>query len=195
MADTGIADSSARQSISETATLLAANGQITSKPEPNGVLDILVSNHILVRAGDTRAYSFQHQQFQEWYASHSVEHRIMAAAADPAECAALKAEILDLPRMGRTHLFVAGQIRELITRWHAPGMVDRAVRFMLVSGRPEFFDLVWPLITNENEQTSLATLRNLQVVPAVDPRERRRSEDEEAAAENQGRAVKGDCLA
>jgi hypothetical protein len=205
MANTTIADSSARRSISETAALLVASGQITTKPEPDAVLDVLVSNHVLMRVGDTPGYSFQHQQFQEWYASHSVERRIMAAAPDPAECEALKAEILDLPAWEEPILFaverlargdtyqmaacgkailaafevdpihaadmifrsteevwapISGQIRGLIARWHAPGRVDRAVRFMLVSGRPEFFDLVWPLITHENEQISLEALRN-----------------------------------
>jgi hypothetical protein len=205
MANTTIPDNSARRSISDTAALLASNGQIATKPEPEAVLDVLVSNHVLTRAGDTPGYSFQHQQFQEWYASHSVEHRIMAAAADPAECAALKAEILDLPGWEEPILFaverlargdrqqmaacgnailaafavdpilaaemifhstgtvwapIAGKVRGLIARWHTPGMVDRAVRFMLVSGRPEFFDLVWPLIAHENEQISLAALRN-----------------------------------
>jgi hypothetical protein len=204
-ANTAIADSSARRSIFETAALLVANGQITIKPEPDAVLDVLVSNHVLMRAGDTPGYSFQHQQFQEWYASHSVERRIMAGVADPAECEALKAEILDFPSWEEPTLFaierlargdtrqkaacgkailaafeidpilaaemifrsteevwapIAGQIRELITRWHAPGKVDRAMRFMLVSGRPEFSDLVWPLITHENEQISLEALRN-----------------------------------
>jgi hypothetical protein len=204
-ANTTIADSSARRSISETAALLVENGQIATKPEPDAVLDALVSNHVLTRAGDTPGYSFQHQQFQEWYASHCLERRIMAAVADPAECKALKADILDLPAWeepirfaverlahGDTHQMaacskailaafavdpilsaemiyrstevvwapIAGPIRELIARWHAPGKVDRAVRFMLTSGRPEFSDLVWPLITHENEQISLAALRN-----------------------------------
>ena len=31
---------------------------------------------------------------------------------------------------------------------------------MLMSGRAEFFDAVWPLITDENEQISLKALRN-----------------------------------
>jgi hypothetical protein len=204
-ANTAIADSSARRSIFETAALLVANGQITIKPQPDAVLDVLVSNHVLMRAGDTPGYSFQHQQFQEWYASHSVERRIMAAVADPAECEALKAEIFDFPAWEEPILFaverlargdkpqkvacgktilaafevdpilaaemifrsteevwapIADRIRELVTRWHAPGKVDRAARFMLTSGRPEFSDLVWPLITHENEQISLEALRN-----------------------------------
>src|SRR5262249_31388680 len=34
-----------------------------------------------------------------------------------------------------------------------------AVRFMITSGRPEFDDLVWPLITNANDQIQLSALR------------------------------------
>jgi hypothetical protein len=34
-----------------------ADGQITIKPEPDAVLDALVSNHVLMRAGDTPGYS------------------------------------------------------------------------------------------------------------------------------------------
>jgi hypothetical protein len=63
-ANTAIADSNAQRSIFETENLLADNGQITTKPRPNAVLDVLVSNHLLVRAGDTPGYSFQHQQFR-----------------------------------------------------------------------------------------------------------------------------------
>lgn len=205
MADTGIVDTAARRSISETETLLAASGQITSKHEPNDVLGVLVSNHVLVRAGDTPAYSFQHQQFQEWYASHPVERRIIAEIADPAAREALKAEILNLPAWEEAILFaverlsrgdarqiaacgnailaafevdpllaaemifhsteevwvqIATTIQGLVARWHVRGEIDRALRFMLVSGRSEFVDFVWPLITSENEQISLAALRN-----------------------------------
>ncbi len=205
MADTGIADTSARQSISETESLLAANGQITSKHEPNDVLDVLVSNHVLVRAGDTSVYSFQHQQFQEWYTSHSVERRVMAEASDPVAREAFKAEVLNLPAWEEAILFaverlargdarqtaacgkailaafevdpllaaemifhsteqvwvpIAATIQDLVARWHVRGEIDRALRLMLVSGRPEFFDFVWPLIINENEQISLTALRS-----------------------------------
>lgn len=169
------------------------------------MLDVLVSNHVLTRMGDTPGYSFQHQQFQEWYASHSVERRIIAEIADPKACEALKAEVFNLPAWEEAILFaierlargdvhqraVCGKaiiaafevdpilaaemifrsteevwaqitvtIQGLVARWHAPGKVDRAFRFMLTSGRPEFLDAVWPLITNENEQISLKALRN-----------------------------------
>ncbi len=204
-ANTSIADSNARRSIFETETLLADNGQITIKPQPDAVLDVLVSNHVLMRAGDAPGYSFQHQQFQEWYASHSVERRIMAGIADCKGREAVKAEVFNLPAWEEAILFaierlargdahqrtagakaivaafevdpilasemifrsteevwaqIAATIQALVARWHAPGKVDRALRFMLTSGRSEFLDAVWPLITDENEQISLKALRN-----------------------------------
>ena len=204
-ANTAIADSNARQSIFDTENLLADNKQITIKPQPDAVLNVLVSNHLLMRVGDTPGYAFQHQQFQEWYASHSVERRIIAEVDDPKERETLKAEVFNLPAWEEPILFaverlargdvhqhtacgmaivaafevdpilaaemifrsteevwsqIAATIQGLVARWHAPGKVDRAVRFMLTSGRSEFLDAVWPLITDENDQISLKALRN-----------------------------------
>lgn len=204
-ANTAIADTNARRCVSDTAALLANNGQITISPEPNAILDVLVSSHLLMRAGDTPGVSFQHQQFQEWYASHSVERRIIAGIDDPVQREALKAEIFNLPEWEEAILFavermsrgnahqrtacgkailagfevdpilaadmifrstedawaqIAETVQALVARWHAPKTVDRAFRFMLMSGRAEFLDAVWPLITDDNEQTSLKALRN-----------------------------------
>ena len=36
---------------------------------------------------------------------------------------------------------ISETIQKLVRRWHAPGKVDRAVRFMITSGRPDFRDL------------------------------------------------------
>lgn len=199
-----IADRDARRSISETANILAEDGQITIKAQPDAVLNVLVDNHMLMRAGDTPGYSFQHQQFQEWYASHSVERRIIAEVDDPKGRERLKADIFNLPAWEEPILFAVERlargdehqqaacgkaivaafevdpilaaemifrstaevwsqiaaIQGLVARWHAPGKVDRAVRFMLTSGRSEFLDVVWPLVTDENEQISLKALRN-----------------------------------
>ena len=54
---------------------------------------------------------------------------------------------------------ISGSIQKFVGRWHTPGRLDRSVRFMITSGRPEFRDLVWPLITDENNQKSLPALR------------------------------------
>lgn len=204
-ANTAIGDTNARRLISETDALLINDGQITNKSQPNQVLDVLVSNHVLMRAGDIPGYSFQHQQFQEWYASHLIERRIITEIDDPKECEALKAEVLNLPVWEEAILFaverlahgtahqrsacgkaiiaafevdpilaaemiyrstedvwvqVADSIQNLVTKWHEPGKSDRAFRFMLMSGRSEFFDKVWPLIIDEDDQISLNALRN-----------------------------------
>ncbi|MEL7831345.1 hypothetical protein AAG604_04085 [Citromicrobium bathyomarinum] len=206
-ANTAIADSNARRSISETGALLVQNGQLTlhSQPDPGDVLEVLVNSHVLMRAGDTPGVSFQHQQLQEWYASHAVERRIISEVDDPKGREALKAEIFNLPAWEESILFavermargtesgkaacgkailaafevdpilaaemiyratdevwasIAAKIQERIGHWHTPGKCDRAFRFMMNSGRPEFLDRIWPLITHENDQVSLKALRN-----------------------------------
>ena len=205
--NTAIADSNARRSISETGTLLVQNGQLTvnSQPDPGDVLEVLVNSHVLMRAGDTPGVSFQHQQLQEWYASHTVERRIISEVHDAKGREALKAEIFNLPAWEESLLFavermargtasrkascgkailaafevdpilaaemiyratdevwdtIAATIEERIGRWHTPGKCDRAFRFMMNSGRPEFLDRTWRLITHGNDQVSLKALRN-----------------------------------
>jgi hypothetical protein len=203
--NTSIADRNARRSISNTGTLLVDDGQIATKAEPSAVLEGLVSNHLLMRSGDTSGYSFQHQQFQEWYASHSVERRIINEVSNAKTREALKAEVFNLPAWEEAILFaverlargdtnqctecgkailaafevdpilaaemifrsteevwghIAVTIQRLVTCWHMPGKVDRAFRFMLTSGRSEFIDSVWPLITDKDEQISFKALRN-----------------------------------
>jgi hypothetical protein len=54
---------------------------------------------------------------------------------------------------------ISATIRNFVGRWHAPGKVDRAVRFMVTSGRPEFGDLLWPLIANPDQQIHFNVLR------------------------------------
>jgi hypothetical protein len=203
-ANTALTDSNARKSISDTENRLVADGQITIKPQPNAVLEVLVSHHVLMRAGDAPGYSFQHQQFQEWYASHCVGRLMLDAVGSAASRDRLKAEILDQrpweeavlfaverlargdepqeqacgaailtafevdPMLAAEMIFrstdavwerISAEIRSLVRKWHAPGTVDRALRFMITSGRPEFIDLVWPLIAHQNDQVHLSALR------------------------------------
>jgi hypothetical protein len=201
---TTLAEAVARKSISETDDALVAERQITEKPQPDTVLGVLVSHHVLVRAGDPPGYSFQHQQFQEWYASHYVERLMLASVHDAASRDELKANILNLPAWEEAILFacerlargdqnqqeacafailaafqvdpilaaemifrstdavwarVGPEITRPVARWHTVGKVDRALRFMITSGSPEFFDQVWPMITHENDQVTLPALR------------------------------------
>lgn len=201
---TTIAADLARQSVARTDNLLVEQGQLTEKPQPNTVLETLVGHHVLTRSGDPAGYSFQHQQFQEWYASHFVERLMLASVGDAGSCERIKADLLNDPAWEEPILFaceslarggakeqeacavailsafevdpmlaaemifrgndavwarVGGTIVERIQRWHKPGRVDRAVRFMISSGRPEFVDLVWPLISHKDNQVHLRALR------------------------------------
>lgn len=86
---------------------LVADGQITTSPQPTAVLDALVNHHTLVRSGTgTGTLSFQHQQFQEWYASFEVERLMRAAAAGDQEARQeLRANILNIPAWEEAILF------------------------------------------------------------------------------------------
>ncbi len=50
-------------------------------------------------------------------------------------------------------------ILDYVNKWHEPGKIDRAISFMIASGRPEFAEKIWPLITQENQQERLPALR------------------------------------
>jgi hypothetical protein len=54
---------------------------------------------------------------------------------------------------------VRASVPERIRKWHTPGRVDRAVRFMINSGREEFAPEIWALLTNPAPQVYLSTLR------------------------------------
>lgn len=203
-ANTSITDTNARRSISQTDEFLVADGQLTIKPQPSDVLDALVSHHLLVRTGEPIRYRFQHQQFQEWYASRDVERAMLESMVDANALQKLKADFLNSTRWEESILFavermargderqqkacsgailtacevdpmlsadmifrstdvvwgqISKEIQRLVRRWHTPGKIDRAIRFMVTSGRSEFRDLVWPLIANEDDQKSLSALR------------------------------------
>ncbi|MFN5456352.1 NACHT domain-containing protein [Bradyrhizobium sp.] len=204
-ANTVLSDTSANRVIADVGAQLAAAGQFTIPPQPATAIEVLVSNHLLIRAS-SGGISFQHQQFQEWYASLDVG-RIMRAAAngDAAARTKLRDEILNWPAWEESVLFacerlsrenaagaqaVAGAIRETLgidpmlaaemifrsspgvwaligaettafaARWHTARKVDRAARFMMTTGRPEFAPQIWPLISNPDQQVYLAAVRS-----------------------------------
>jgi hypothetical protein len=207
-----LSEADARRSIVETGTKLISEAQVLALPRTDEVLDVLVSHHVLMRAGDTPGYSFQHQQFQEFYASHAVEAQMRLACGFPDKLMFLQAKMFDAPaweeailfaveRMSGTHesinacassilaamqvdpllaaemtyrssdavwALVSDEVQRFARAWHVPGTVDRALRFMLNSGRPDFLDLVWPLVTHEKDQTSLRALSNCrQLRPSI----------------------------
>ena len=56
-------------------------------------------------------------------------------------------------------LHVRERVLRFVGRWHRPGTFDRAVRFMVASGKPEFADLIWPLASNTDDQIKFQTFR------------------------------------
>jgi hypothetical protein len=199
---TTMSEADARLIVTTTAARLREQGQIATPLEPVSVLEALTSHHTLVRSAG--GISFQHQQFQEWYAGHKVAGLMRAAAKDNAGARVqLRAAILDQPGWEESVLFaterlsrevggaaivaqtvrlalpidpmlaaemiyraapevwelVKADILAFVTRWHKPGKVDRAVRLMIMTGRPEFAPQIWPLASSSDTQTLIPTLR------------------------------------
>jgi hypothetical protein len=54
---------------------------------------------------------------------------------------------------------ISAHVFAFVDRWHRPGTPDRAARFMIMTGRPEFAPRLWPLIEHTNDQVALRTLQ------------------------------------
>ncbi|MFT3955775.1 MAG: hypothetical protein QM722_15715 [Piscinibacter sp.] len=197
-----VSEHRARSLISDVAGRLVREGQMAA-PRPDVVLAALVSHHLLVRTAS--GVEFQHQQFQEWFASHQVEVLMRAAvggdvearqrlrtvvlnahaweeavlfacerasrggADDVAGAATLILEALTIDPMlaaeaiyrGSDALWIAVKDRvvEFASRWHTPKKIDRAVRFMIKTGRTEFAEILWPFLADPDDQVYLKATR------------------------------------
>jgi hypothetical protein len=202
---TTIKEVDARRVVTEVMKSLRDDGQIAGQPEPLEVLNALAGHHVLTRSGSGNpTFSFQHQQFQEWFGSYEVEDLMRRSAGGESPASErLRSEILDQPAWEESVLFaaerlsrkedgdvavahavrlalaidpmlaaemifrsasgvwdaVSAEMQSFVQRWHKPDKVDRAVRFMIMTGRPEFAPLVWPLAASEQTQDQLPTLR------------------------------------
>ena len=198
-----VSNHQARSLISKVTGRLLSEGQISSAPQPDAVLTALVSYHLLVRT--TTGVEFQHQQFQEWFASHEVETLMLAAAAgDDTTRQRLRTTVIDRYAWEEAILFacerasrsgadavsgaanlvldalsidpmlaaeaiyrssetlwslVKDRVVAFATQWHTPTEIDRAVRFMIKTGRSEFAETIWSFIADPNEQVYLEALR------------------------------------
>lgn len=205
LSSTSIPDDTARATISQVLKALESRGQLAPGLQPAKIIDVLVDAHLLIRTSSAGSVEFQHQQFQEWYASFEVES-LMLAASQGVEAAgyALRDQILNWPAWEESILFtcerlsrkdaagkdavsasiletlgidpmlaaemifratpeVWSKIRDQVIgfakRWHTSGEVDRAVRFMITTGQPEFSEEIWPLVSSERNEVYLQTLR------------------------------------
>jgi hypothetical protein len=198
-------EAQARAAVNTVQERLKAEKQIEQLLQPMKVLDVLVSAHMLVRSStESGSVSFQHQQFQEWYASFWVQHLMLSAVAGSDNARdTLREEVLDIPVWEEAVLFACDRLSradqdgkkavanaivetlgidpllsaEMIYRssdevwetakhdvmsfaaqWHKEGHIDRAVGFMIGTGRAEFSECVWPLISHSDNQVRLHSL-------------------------------------
>jgi hypothetical protein len=56
-------------------------------------------------------------------------------------------------------MHAAAAVIGFVERWHEPGHVDRALAFMIASGRPEFANPVWGLVAHQDQQVRLEATR------------------------------------
>ena len=201
-----LSEARARAVVNKVQERLKAGKQIAELLQPMNMLDALVNAHMLVRSGiEAGGVSFQHQQFQEWFASFRVQQLMLSASQGNSDANKLLREnILDIPVWEEAVLFacdrlsradeggingvvwailetlgidpllsaemirrssdeVWDQVREDVVyfaqKWHTPGRVDRAVKFMIDTGRAEFSEFVWPLVSDADNQVHLRTLR------------------------------------
>lgn len=201
-----LSDAQARAAVNTVQERLKAEKQISELLQPMIVLDTLVNAHMLVRSGaEGGGVSFQHQQFQEWFASFRVQQLILSASTgDDNAIRTLREDVLDIPVWEEAILFASDRlsradedgvkavaftildtlgidpllsaemirrssddvwdrIREdvvfFVRKWHAPGQIDRALKFIIDTGRAEFSEFVWPLVSDPDTQIHLSALR------------------------------------
>jgi NACHT C-terminal Alpha/Beta 2 len=203
---TAVSCEQARSAVKSVESKLKMANQISSLPEPVDTLDILVNHNMLVRDnGDNENFSFQHQQFQEWYASFEVENLMLSAkTGDEEQLRKLRESIINISSWEEAILFacdrlsrvdengyqsvvmavletmgidpllasemiyrssenvwkhISEKVKKFVKKWHEPGTVDRAVQFMVNSGKNEFSPYVLTLISDNNNKFHLPTLR------------------------------------
>ncbi|MBL4803349.1 MAG: hypothetical protein JKY71_00660 [Alphaproteobacteria bacterium] len=202
---TALSETEARSITKAAVDKLIEQGQIASPIEPSAALNSFVNLHTLIRSEEDGALSFQHQQFQEWYASFHVETLMLSAfQGNTEDQKTLRENIIDQRIWEESILFacerlsraddesinavafvvletlgidpllsaeivyrssdkvwskVEEKVLSFVKNWHAPNQVDRAVSFMINTGRPEFLSFLWPLISNEDDQIHLNALR------------------------------------
>lgn len=208
IANTSLPENRARASVQATQGRLVIEGQLSaySVPQPMAVLDSLIAEHLLVQSSGTPAvYTFQHQQFQEWYASFAVEQAMKGTTTDQ-----LSANFLDVrsweepilfacermasgsgtdisavariiilclaidPMLAAEIIFrapavwslVDRDVSEFVQRWHQPGNVDRAIGFVVNCGRPEFAEILWPLLADSESHHHFDVLSSGRRFPA-----------------------------
>jgi hypothetical protein len=107
-----LSEAQARAVVNTIQERLRTDKQIAQLCQPMKVLDVLVNAHMLVRSGaKSGGVSFQHQQFQEWFASFWVQQLMLAAASgDNDTQKTLRENVLDIPVWEEAILFACDRL-------------------------------------------------------------------------------------
>ena len=107
-----LSDAQARAIVHAVQEQFIAGRQIAQALEPMYILDALASAHMLVRSGENLGgVAFQHQQFQEWFASFHVQKMMLAVASgDNNARKALRENVLDIPVWEEAILFACDRL-------------------------------------------------------------------------------------
>ena len=107
-----LSKSCARAVVSSVQERLRTDKQIVSAIEPRKALDALVDTHLLARpSAESDAVSFQHQQFQEWFASSWVSQLMLSAGEGDGDARkTLREEVLDVPAWEESVLFACDRL-------------------------------------------------------------------------------------
>jgi hypothetical protein len=92
-------------------------------------------------------------------ADESGVHAVAAAIDDTLGIDPILAAVMLDRAADMVWLRVRERVLRFVGRWHTPGTVDRAARFMVASGKSEFADLVWPLASNVDDQIQCEIFR------------------------------------
>jgi hypothetical protein len=130
--------------------LLAASGDSDAKKElREDVLDILPWEEAILFACDRL--------------SRADQDSIQAVASAIIETLGID-PMLSAEMIFRSSDEVWEQVRDdvmsFVKKWHSEGHVDRAVKFMIDTGRAEFSKYIWPLISDPDNQVHLHALRS-----------------------------------
>jgi len=111
---TRLGNDSACKTIASVSQNLIDAGKFTSPPDPPKVLDFLAKYHLLINRNGGKSWQFQHQQFQEWYASRWVEKLITLSSDSRSDSLKeLREDVLNIPRWEEAIFFsierLAGQ--------------------------------------------------------------------------------------
>ena len=107
-----LSETRARAAINTMQERLKTEKQIAELFQPMNVLDALVDSHMIVRSStEAGSVSFQHQQFQEWFASFRVQQLMLTAASgDDDANKMLRESILDVSVWEEAILFTCDRL-------------------------------------------------------------------------------------